>query len=370
MTNKINSRDVSFVLQGKNVKGQTSLCCKSIRKHFPNAEIIFSTYTDEDVSDLDFDVVVRSEDPGATKLLENWYNQTNRILSTTKAGLEKVSRPFCIKLRSDLCFDNDKLLILPDSFPKRNPVYSVFQKRVVFYQLYSRIFEVFMGNIKTLTPFHLSDWLCFGLTEDIKSYFNASSPTKEPEFSKHFLNPKNRLQGFFDPHVKWKFPPEQYFCTSFFKQFFKEADMLNSQDYSEEKSQKSREVLANNIILGGYEETGAYLLKKKYCSVSKNFRPSINEAWLGGVFTYFDFLSDYKKYCDPDFIMPFKYRWKKDLKISKYIKHFSKCMLPIKAFLHWIKDLLVLPYYTLRIMLNVLRYAPRTLYHEIRRRLS
>lgn len=374
MTGKIDSRDVSFVLQGKNVKGQTSLCCQSIRKHFPGAEIIFSTYVGEDVADLDFDVLVESVDPGAPLLFGNRYNNINRILLTTKAGLEKASRPFCARMRSDLCFDNDKLLTLANCFEKRNPNLSVFKRRVVFYQLWSRKCEDLKNGFSILCPWHLSDWLQFGLTEDIKNYFNASSFISEPDFSNHFLNPANRLKGLWHPHVKWRFPPEQYFCTSFFRQFFKEADMMNLQDFSDEKMEKSREVLANNIIIGGYKETGCRLLKKGYRRVSKNCSALITPALLNNVFTYADFLADYKKYCDPDFSIPFKYRWKQDLRNQKYYKHykkhFSRLTAPVKAFLRWLNDLLATPYYALRLLLNIFGGAFGTLFREIRRRLK
>ena len=108
---KISSQDLSVVVQGPNIKKHTYKCLKSLRKNFPEAQIIFSTYKKENTDNLDFDVLVKSNDPKATKLSETMSNNINRILVTTKAGLNKVTRKYCLKIRSDMFFENDKILL-------------------------------------------------------------------------------------------------------------------------------------------------------------------------------------------------------------------------------------------------------------------
>lgn len=351
---KIDSNDLSIVVQGKNIPEQTELCLKSLRKYFPQAEIIFSTYLRENVKGLVADIIVKSKDPGATSLSPRMCNNINRILTTTKAGLEKASRKYCLKIRSDLIADNDKLLNnIGSLFPKREKAFSVFEERIVFYALWSRKYEYIANEYFILSPFYLSDWLCFGLTSDIKKYFMETPLTEEPKFSRFFLSPKNRLQGFYDSNVTWRFSPEQYFATNFFKKYFPEANMKSLQDVSLKKMEFSHRVMANNIVICGYKECGFYIQKKTYKNVSKyiNFLKGI---WLGGVYRFGDFLIDYKKYCDPTYKIPLYYlitnNYDIDQEISKIHKHWRKFTAPFRYFLKWSEQIISLVFYALKII--------------------
>lgn len=370
----INSKDISVVIQGKNIKGETKKCCQSIRKWLPGAEIIFSTYTGEDVSDLDIDVLVESTDPGATLLSGKMYNNINRILTTTQTGLKKANRLYCIKMRSDLFFDNNKILNdIAEQFPKRDKKYSIFKKRVLFYPLWSRKSEMLRYQYFLETPFYLSDWFCFGLTEDIKNYFLNCPMTKEPDYSNYYKIKKNRLKGFSDLNVCWRFSPEQWFCMNFFKRYFSEAKMLCSQDTSKEKVEFSDRVLANNIVIAGYDDIGVYIQKKEYLKVSKNTHKALSMTgpWLEGVNTHLTFLKDYKKYCDPDFVIPFRYRWTQDLRIDGYITHLQghikKLFNPIKTFFHWFDNVFGIVYYIVKIIFKTIYWGPYIVYKEIKK---
>lgn len=368
----IDSKDISIVIQGKNEKIKTAKCINSIRKYLPGSTIIFSTYKNEYVKDLDYDILVESDDPGATLLSNKMYNNINRILTTTKAGLEKVKTLYCIKMRSDLIFNNEKILSnIFEKFTKRDKNFSIFKQRVVFYPLWSRQFE-FIANIhKILTPFYLSDWFCFGLTEDIKNYFEKCPSTLEPDFTNYYKKEKNRIKGFYDPNVCWRFSPEQWFCVNFFKRYYKSANMSCSQDYSEERMALSNQILSNNIIIAGYDEIGVYIQKEIYKKISKNIDKEMqkNPIWLSGIFSHYKFLKLYKQYCDSNYILPLKYRWKEDLKIEKYVNHFKKHWInlikPIKSFVRWLDNFISVPYYFIHIIVNILHYLPRFLFREI-----
>lgn len=355
---KISSKDLSVVVQGKNITDHTKNCLESLRKNFPYAEIIFSTYEDEDVSGLDFDVLVTSADPGATFLSYNMYNNINRILTTTKAGLAKATKKYCLKIRSDLFFDNDKILSnIASDFPIREKKYAVFKQRVLFYSLWTRKFEYLSDKHRIITPFYLSDWLCFGLTDDIRLYFNNTSLTNEPYFSKFFKNPKNYTHHC-ETTTGWQFPPEQYFATSFFKKYFNEADMKSLQDFSSEKMELSRRIFASNVVICGYKECGAYNQKSNYKFVSKNIN-WLKGLWLSGVYRYADFLFDYKKYCNKDFKIPISCLWyldeKTDENFIKINKHFKIFFTPISIIFKWVEQLLSILYYAVKIVCSVLK---------------
>ena len=357
--NKINSKDVSIVVQGKNIAEHTYNCLKSLRTNFPDAEIIFSTYENEDIKSLDFDILVTSADPKATLLFDKMYNNINRILVTTRAGLQKVSRKYCLKIRSDLYFDNDKLLLdIASFFPIRDEKFAIFKNRVLFYCLWSRKFEYINNKYLIQTPFHLSDWMCFGLTEDIKSYFEAIPLTNEPQYSNFFKNPKHRKQLFFDYNVSWRFPPEQYFAVTFFSQFFAQAKMESAQDVKPMQMEFSKQVFASNVVVCGYKECGAYVQKKEYKYASKHIN-WLKGIWLSGVYRYADFLADYKKYCDKNFKIPLIYLWSLNQQIDndtiKIHKHYLAFIKPIKMFLKWIEQFFSIMYYGLRIVSNFLK---------------
>lgn len=299
----INPQDISVVIQGTNIKNVTDKCIKSIRRYLPGATIIFSTYENHDVGNLDCDVVVRSKDPGATQMYKKWHNQTNRILVTSKAGLDAVKTKYVIRMRSDLMFKNSKILNdIAKQFPKRDKTFSVFKERVLFYCLWCRYKEHVNKNTVVKRPFELSDWLCFGLTEDVKNYYDCPL-TPEPEFTKHFDKHKN-FYGAVVNVATWALAPEQWVCMNFFARYFPDAKMKDVFDYDGDKVALSKNLLLNNIIPVGYREIGVYIHKKPYKFVSKHISNLVVNAmhhdWLDGVYMYKNFVYDYKQTLEHD----------------------------------------------------------------------
>ena len=67
-------------------------CVASVRKHLPHAEIIVSTWADEDLSDIDADHIVTSADPGVLLDFNGNRHNTNRQIVSTVAGIQASSR--------------------------------------------------------------------------------------------------------------------------------------------------------------------------------------------------------------------------------------------------------------------------------------
>ena len=112
--------DISIVVQGAVDKTETPKCLKSIRQYLPNAEIILSTWEGTDLSCIEglYDKLVLSKDPGGVFYeKKKYYQNINRQIVSTKAGLELAERKFIMKLRSDLIFTNNTFL---DYFEKFN----------------------------------------------------------------------------------------------------------------------------------------------------------------------------------------------------------------------------------------------------------
>lgn len=67
----------------------TREACASARTMLPNAEIILSTWENEDVSGLDYDVLVCNKDPGANE------GNVNRQICSRMGGVKKSSERVC-----------------------------------------------------------------------------------------------------------------------------------------------------------------------------------------------------------------------------------------------------------------------------------
>ena len=221
----INPNDISIILQGSIVKTETLKCLKSIRKFFPDSEVILSTWEGAEVEELGglFDILVLNKDPQAVLMTEvkMTYNNLNRQLLSTQEGLKRATRKYAMKLRSDLILTSDKFLKYFDEFPKRSENYQLFAHKVLIPTLFSRYsLKVSKNQASFNVPFHPSDWWMFGLREDLNKYYLDTPLAPEPYFTKYFELEENRgkISPFND--IKTKFTPEQYLCYEAFHRNF------------------------------------------------------------------------------------------------------------------------------------------------------
>ncbi len=325
----INSKDISVIVQGKINSVETPQCLNSIRKYLPEAEIILSTWEEDDVSGLDYDVLVKSPDPGTAVMpikRKLFYNNLNRQLLSTQEGLKKANRKYALKLRSDLILTGDKFLEYFDKFPARTNNYNLFRHKVladVFYTRFCIRCKKLKNNIPV--PFHVSDWWLFGLREDLITYFADTSLVKEPGFTDYFTLAENKNKISPYGGATFKFPPEQYFCYSCFARNYNDIHMNDAADISESLTEKSRECIINNFIILGYEQSGIYLNKYIF---SKNKNP---HHYIG-LYNFYKYESEYKKYCDNNYqISAAKPIFEDDKPGYSYLrvqKHCSKLLAP------------------------------------------
>lgn len=183
------------------------------RKVFPNSEIIVSTWHCTAKHELallrqmaDVNVtVVLSQDPGAIIGRDQsgeWVTNINRLLLSSQAGLQKVTRPLVVKLRTDTCLYGRSIesllerFVLTDEGPARDEVYKVFKKRVINGSWFARDAE---GSLPYL--FHPGDIFLAGLTEDVRLFFSA------PLADSGLFSPSS-MQGLW---CAWRYVPEQWF---------------------------------------------------------------------------------------------------------------------------------------------------------------
>ena len=354
---KIQSSDISVVVQGAVDKESTPKCLASIRKYLPEAEIILSTWKGTDFSSLNYDVVLFNKDPGAVDLL--WFdgrkNNGNRQLYSTQEGIKKASRKYILKLRTDLFLENANFLEYWDKFSKFDDKYFVFKHKILSCTVYVR--EKFQTNA-FLTPFHPSDFWFFGLKEDLEDYFSKTVFQNDVEAGSWSYKYPNKVT---DARFYWQFPPEQYYCVAWAKRHFPEIAFDDLSDWNRVNFELSKKILYNNFIFLGYNQSGIMSSKQGHR------KSLLNEEQIKGLVTFRVYEQRYKEFCDNSYEIVYnddknkneqlpKYTYKQKLKIEKYLtklqKHCHNFIEPIKKFLHWFFEPLSILLYSIKIIIR------------------
>jgi hypothetical protein len=164
----IKPRDISVVMQGPVWPEITARGLQSIRVHLPGAEIILSTWKGADTTGLDSDVIVLNEDPGPVKTRAPKGTNVNRLLWSTKQGLQKAGRTYCLKFRTDMRLLGPGLLSYFGCFAQVEEAYRVFRERIVISSMVT-----WQRRPGISAFYHPSDMFGFGLTEDVRRWWNA-----------------------------------------------------------------------------------------------------------------------------------------------------------------------------------------------------
>lgn len=295
--NSIDTKDISFVVQGAVDKLYTKPCLESIRSNFPGSTIILSTWKGTNVKGLDFDQAVFGEDPGGATYdhLGN-CNNINRQIVSSYEGLKVVTTKYAAKVRNDLIFESPEFLSYFDTLTEYNEDLRKVSSRMITLSIYSRVFgDVYTPDWKkiAINNYSVSDWFYFGYTEDVRNYFSLPLISNVPEFSRYYLGRSVPYPWYFS-----QLSPEQYLCAAFRGlDTGKETRISLS---SHKQLIDSIRFIVNNFIILDYDFSKIY--SKKYEQVSKN--PFSIPQTAVGLFFYGDFLRYYKRYCEPGYVIP------------------------------------------------------------------
>lgn len=279
---EIRFQDISFVVQGAIDPVATPKCLQSIRHWYPGSEIILSTWDGSDVANLDYDTLVVSPDPGAycassegKPIMANG----NRQIVSTKNGLQKVTRPYAVKLRNDIIFTGNQWAGMWDRFPRRVPDWRMFRERVITGSWYAR-----NPLRETGKPFHPSDWFMFGLLEDLMLVWDVELEP-EPEDAYWFRtrpHPTNAL----DPDDTRRYLPEQYLWKTLMQKFGP-IKFDNFADASPENIRLTQLTFANNLII----------LEPHHFSFFAHKYPNPKRAWRYCCYSHREWVRLYREYC-------------------------------------------------------------------------
>lgn len=244
--------EVSVIVQGAISKEYTPRCLASVRSTMPNAEIILSVAVGSDYRGLDYDKLVLTKDPGTYLMDEknNVYNNVNRQIASTTAGLKASERKYALKFRTDIELKGIEWLKYFKQFDSECPP-TKFENRVIVCDFYTRNPRIFP------VPYHLSDWIMFGNRIDLLKYFDVGMlPEKDAMWFRN--NPKKSL--CFE-HMLSRYVPEQYFCVNFYKQF-EAISCENYYDNSVKNIKNTERFFAENTVVLDYRSQLAIEFKK------------------------------------------------------------------------------------------------------------
>ena len=288
---KIDPKDISVVIQGPVYPGITVNTVQNVRKHFPEAQIIVSTWKGTDVSELPENIdIVFSKDPGGVPLYDDpvILNAANRQIVSTMAGLRMAKRKWAIKIRSDMYFENNNFLNYFDKYPKRSDNYRFLEQRVITSTSFAP------NPRREPKPYHPSDWFFFGLTRDLIDVFD-SPLCPEPETSRYFET-HNRPIVKYDSWIPalCQYSAEQYIWVAFIRRHM-DLDFKHCFDIERGNIEHSEEIFANNVIMLDAVDIkyGSY----KHQALHTGFDLSL-------MYSFCEWQKLYKKFCDKKYKTP------------------------------------------------------------------
>lgn len=256
---------LSFVVQGVFYQKYTPKIIKKIKQLFPTSPIILSTYANDEISTISshfINEVIFNEDPGGFTFAHGYYDNTNRQIISTLHGLYKVRTEYACKVRSDLLIASNKFAVnyfaMQKKFPFFDKNFRIYNERILVY-----IFSSKFKHLDEITPFHISDWIFMGLTNDLIKQF--SLPLKKFSDS-YFCSdhwPENKPRRIYENPQKYF--PEQYICYMPYAIEKGKIGFSNRFCNSEKIQEISNKFITNNYIILNHHQMPVYLLKKSLC---------------------------------------------------------------------------------------------------------
>lgn len=252
------AKDITFLVQGPiKIIGSTNLteiCVNSIKKYFPQSKVVFSTDYGVDTSKLNVDESVFSE-ARIKALTENdttgHLMSVNYQISSTKAGLNRVSTPFVVKLRSDMVFFNSNLIQILENRPLKRP-----NSRYVLTKSFVIILNWSTVNPRKFLkfPHHPSDHFYAGETVDVKGIWNV--PEMPQEFMRWYEQrefPKNARHGENLPRYR----AETWIWYNYIRTHINNK-IENSYSTSDAIIDESLSFMCSNLLISSGNQIGVY----------------------------------------------------------------------------------------------------------------
>jgi len=257
----ITPQDLSFVIQGSISDRMhleyTNKLIKSIDFNLPGSKIIVSTFESSWIKEVNCKEIVTSQDPGpqVSNPSNKIFNNVNRQIVSTNAGLSKIESKFAVKIRNDMLFENDSILRILSTLPLKKP--SQFNITEEF---------VIVCNFSSVNPkkflklaHHPCDWIYAGLTKDVKNIWDINLFT-DTDANYFLFNSEVEVS----PHRRGdlnRFRPEAFIWKSFLEKH-RSITFAHSYDLTKDVMTASNQYLANNLSIYSLSHLG--LISQKH----------------------------------------------------------------------------------------------------------
>lgn len=282
---EIQPSEVSVVFQGPIDDKYTPEAIEKVRADLPGAEIILSTWKNSEVEGIDVDKVIFNDDPGCAydgAEFERALN-LNRWIVSSKNGVDATTRKYVLKCRTDVEIENFDFLKYWNLFPKRCEKYELARHKLLIPSVYTL---AYLGDgkkhLKISTPFHVSDWYCFGLREDVLEFVSCPVVEDLHAFARYYDNrqhivPYNR-RWWLDSWFR-KMAAEQYIGLEYAKRKFSNIEINNVFDCKNITDELSEKFLISNYIILDPKQYGIHL--PKFGVFTRKIYILNDDLWVG-----------------------------------------------------------------------------------------
>ena len=220
-----------------------------LKKNNSDCEIIISTWEGEKTSYLKnvVDKIILNKDPGALPGLkfDDKANNINRLIVSSKSGVEAADGKYIVKLRSDLKFYLSNIV---DFYINEIDKYSeippdTFSNKIICSNLFT-LDPVFVERM----PYHISDWIQIGECNDIKKMWCVRHYERIEALHYNF-NKFAKGSNYLEKQFQSRFAVEQYLTIEFARNFGKEIKIEHHNDYKDGKIKEFYNYLSSNYII-------------------------------------------------------------------------------------------------------------------------
>ncbi|QBL94384.1 hypothetical protein KSAC_21810 [Komagataeibacter saccharivorans] len=206
-------------------------------------------------------------------------NNCNLQIEAAKAGLRLVDTDYVLRIRNDIVFSDTSLIdYYIDNYNLPRGKYAALKQRV----LISEFFTLNPFTFEKL-PFHYSDWMHFGLIEDVKKLWDVPS-YGIIDATYYQRNTYKKGSGPRENTFISRYAVEQYLAITVFKKFFHNIKL----DYHNDTASinESLYILADNFIISDFTKTKIYFAKYQHIMRHNNINIvcMTHEAWKKIVF--------------------------------------------------------------------------------------
>ena len=243
----IYSSDISIVIQGplyRNPRSKNHIgileTLPFVKRNFPDAEIIISTWEEEDTEGLEVDKIIKSKDPKGFVDKNKSNRNFNRQIISTREGIIQASRPYVLKTRADIIFTSPEIAQIAS---KRGEL--LLKTPITLTNM------VFRNHYKIPFLFHPSDVVQFGVREDLLDIWDI--PLEE--FSEVATDGKKNVLFRYSSSC-FKYHPEQSMCTRWLNKHGFDIHLKGPSQISYDLFKIWEKVLINNFHIVDYEKSG------------------------------------------------------------------------------------------------------------------